>query len=571
MSKNNKKSRIARLGKRKTFKSIFFKRWIISLIVFGLLLAILVPPLISVAFMAMENIFYITESNMQYALEEAYQNVYDGNLLIPEEEREQEFINRAKFRVTGYSADETYLCMLYDTETGEIIADCDETFFLILRESENAPARAYTCPASAVPEYTAVFESIAGDETTFYNYYIETDIETFYIKGDEFRPGKMTAYVMPFEYYNDTLLQEDYQNAKESYSFDFTPSESGYTECSVDSYHSTIGPMVAGYSATSFYTYPETVAKAWDFLHLTYNENTGKMTSEEDYVTVAFEGTTLHIVTESQMHFSENENYTLRSVCYFDVADYAMTPFIIFIVAFIVLSCLVCFISAKITYAGLKAHYDMEDYRKTLMNTMAHDLKSPLMSISGYAENLKESVHSEKREHYATAIMENVDHMNCIISDILSLSKTEDSNVVLNKTELNTEELIRECLKKYELQMSERKLQSVINGSLTLRADKTLFTEALDNLIGNAVKYADKDSEINFTLNKKSIGISNQCSTEIKDANELLKPFVTGNENRSNKGGSGLGLAIAKNIMDLHKFKLNIKCEDKKFHIEIKL
>lgn len=569
MSKNSKKSRIAHLGKRKTFKSIFFKRWIGSLIVFALLLGILVPALISAAFMAMENIFYITESNMEYTLEEAYRNVYDGNLLIPEEERELEFINRAKFRVTGYSVDETYLCMLYDTETGEIIADCDETFFLILRETENAPARAYTCPTSAVPEYTAVFESITGDETAYYNYYIETDIETFYIKGDEFRPGKMTAYVMPFEYYNDTLLPGDYQNAKESYSFDFTPAESGYTECTAGSYHTIVGPIVAGYGDTSFYSYPETAANARDLLHLTHDENTGKITPEESYATVAFEGTTLQIVAERPIHFSESENYTLRSVCYFDVADYATVPFIIFIMAFIVLSCLICFISAKITYAGLKAQYDIADYRKTLMNTMAHDLKSPLMSISGYAENLKESVHSEKREHYASAIIDNVDHMNRIISDILSLSKTEEGNVVLNKTELDVKDLISECLKKYELQMSERKLQSVINGSLTLCADKTLFTEALDNLIGNAVKYADAESVIIITLDKKSIGISNQCKAEFDDVKGLLKPFVTGNENRSNKGGSGLGLAIAKNIMDLHKFRLNINCENNTFETKI--
>ena len=213
----------------------------------------------------------------------------------------------------------------------------------------------------------------------------------------------------------------------------------------------------------------------------------------------------------------------------------------------------------------------MEDYRKTLMNTMAHDLKSPLMSISGYAENLKESVHSEKREHYASAIMDNVDHMNRIISDILTLSKTEDGNVVLNKTELNAETLIHECLKKYELQMGEHKLTCAVSGSLTLLADKTLFTEALDNLIGNAVKYADSDSEIAFTLDKKSIGISNRCGAEIDNTDELLKPFVTGDKNRSNKGGNGLGLAIAKNIMDLHKFKMNVKYEDKKFEVIIKL
>lgn len=569
MSKNNKKSRVARLGKRKTFKSIFFKRWITSLIVFGLLLAILVPTLISTAFMALENIFYVTDSHIQHSLQEAYHDIYAEDSMIPEEDREQEFINRAKFRVASFSYDTTYLCMLYDTQNGKIVADCDENIFLFIRESEEEPAIMYTCPTSAVPEYTAVFESITGDIVTYNNYYIETDIETFYIKGNEFRPGKMTAYVMPIDY--DEVLHEADTYAKEIYSFDFTPVENGYTECQADDYKTVLGPIVAGHGDTTCYAYPETAAVAWNALHHTYNEETGCMMPEELNLTVGWGGTTLLITSETQMYFSENENYTLRSVCYFDVADYATVPFIIFIIAFIVLSCLICFISAKITYAGLKAQYDIADYRKTLMNTMAHDLKSPLMSISGYAENLKESVHSEKREHYASAIMDNVDHMNRIISDILSLSKTEDGNVVLNKTELSVEDIIRDCLKKYELQMSERKLQAETVGSLSFRADKTLFTEAMDNLIGNAVKYADRNSQITFKLDKKGICITNQCSAEIEDVNELLKPFVTGNENRSNKGGSGLGLAITKNIMDLHKFKMNVEFEDKKFHVKIKL
>ena len=569
MSKNSKKSGVARLGKRKTFKSIFFKRWITSLIVFGLLLAILVPTLISTAFMALENIFYVTDSHIQHSLQEAYHDIYAEDSMIPEEDREQEFINRAKFRVASFSYDTTYLCMLYDTQNGKIVADCDENIFLFIRESEEKPAIMYTCPTSAVPEYAAVFESIAGDIITYNNYYIETDIESFYIKGNEFRPGKITAYVMPIDY--DEVLHDADTYAKESYSFDFTPVENGYTECHADDYKTVLGPIVAGHGDTTCYAYPETAAVAWNALHHTYDEETGCMVPEELKLTVGWGGTTLLITAETQMYFSENENYTLRSICYYDVVDYAQVPFILFIMAFIILSCLICLISSKITYAGLKAHYDMEDYRKTLMNTMAHDLKSPLMSISGYAENLKESVHAEKREHYAAAIMNNVDHMNRIISDILSLSKTEDGNVVLNKTELNVEEVIRNCLKKYELQLSERKLQTEIVGALNLRADQTLFTEAMDNLIGNAVKYADSDSVINFTLNKKSIGITNQCSVEISDANELLKPFVTGNENRSNKGGSGLGLAIAKNIMDLHKFNLNITYNDQIFEVKIKL
>lgn len=569
MSKNNKKSRVARLSKRKTFKSIFFKRWFEVLLAFAILLAIFVPVIIGNTFITLENLFYATNSNVQHSLEDAYNNIYGNGSLVPEEDREQEFIDRAKFRVTANSYDSTYFCMLYDSDTGKVIADCDEFIFLIVRENEDSPAKMYTCSTSVVPEYTALYESIADDYKTFINYYIEAEVKTFYLKGNEFRPGKMTAYVMPMEY--DKTLHNPEEMALETHYFDFTPSENSYTEYDADSCETVIGPLVAGHGDTAFYMFPETAKKSWELLHKTYDVQTGRVTPEESSITVTYEGETLLIVSETPIHFSPDMVYTLRSVCYFDTADIMNAPLIIFIIAVILLSALFCFITSKITYAHLKAQYDIEDYRKTLMNTMAHDLKSPLMSISGYAENLKESVHTEKREYYASAIMDNVNHMNHIISDILSLSKTEDGNVVLNKTELNTEELIRECLKKYELQMSGRKLQSAITGSLTLLADKTLFTEALDNLIGNAVKYADKDSEITFTLNKKSIGITNQCSTKIDNTDELLKPFVTGNENRSNKGGSGLGLAIAKNIMDLHKFKLNIKCEDKKFHIEIKL
>lgn len=570
MSKN-KKSRVARLGKRKTFKSIFFKRWFEVLLVFAILLAIFVPVIINATFIAMENLFFVTNSNMQHSLEDAYADIYGKDSLVPEEDRDQAFIDRAKYRIISYAYSSEYLSMLYDSSTGEILADCDETLFILVREDEEKPAKMYSCPTSAVPEYRDLLASVAKDFKTYTKYYVEADFDTFYIKDDEFRPGPMTAYVAPLESEYDLTLQDIEDVAVETYRFDYTPTESGYTECNVNSYKTVLGPLVAGYGDTTFYLFRDSADKAWEILHETYNEETGLVTPKETDITISHEGDALLIVSETPIYFSADTVYTLRSVCYFDTDNILGLPFIIFIIAVILLSALFCFITAKITYAGLKAHYDMEDYRKTLMNTMAHDLKSPLMSISGYAENLKESVHSEKREHYAAAIMNNVDHMNRIISDILSLSKTENGNVVLNKTELNVEEVIRDCLKKYELQLGERKLQTEIVGALNLRADQTLFTEAMDNLIGNAVKYADSDSVITFTLNKKSIGITNQCSAEISDANELLKPFVTGNENRSNKGGSGLGLAIAKNIMDLHKFDLCVKYENKKFEVIIKL
>ena len=102
---------------------------------------------------------------------------------------------------------------------------------------------------------------------------------------------------------------------------------------------------------------------------------------------------------------------------------------IVFItILYSVLAILISFISSMLSYHKLMYFYKNEDYRKALMNSMAHDLKTPLTAMSGYAENLKENVMTEKREHYAQAILQNTEYMNGIISDILNLSKLEEGS-----------------------------------------------------------------------------------------------------------------------------------------------
>ncbi|MGN1106417.1 MAG: sensor histidine kinase, partial [Huintestinicola sp.] len=101
-------------------------------------------------------------------------------------------------------------------------------------------------------------------------------------------------------------------------------------------------------------------------------------------------------------------------------------------------------------YAVLSAHYEIEDQRREMTDRLAHDLKSPLMVISGYAENLSENVNPENRQHYAEAILENVKYMDNIIADVLDLSKLEDGAVKINSEAFDAAEMIRELGANYE-------------------------------------------------------------------------------------------------------------------------
>lgn len=245
---------------------------------------------------------------------------------------------------------------------------------------------------------------------------------------------------------------------------------------------------------------------------------------------------------------------------------YVIIVFVISIVAGVFLSC--------IKYIRLKSAYAMEDYRRTLMDSMAHDLKSPLMAISGYAENLKENVNTDKKDYYAVAIIDNAQYMNNIIDNVLELSQLESGKVVLNTKEIKLRELINECLKKYEGIFEEKKMRIDVKGDINIRGDESLLSQAFDNLINNAIKYSEADSIIKIQIeeDKKRVLVINSCKEVLSVApEELCKPFVKGDNARSNKLGTGIGLSISKNIFNMHGFKQNIMMENDNFVVKILL
>ena len=238
----------------------------------------------------------------------------------------------------------------------------------------------------------------------------------------------------------------------------------------------------------------------------------------------------------------------------------------------VLFSALIAFLWAKVSYTRLKAGYDVEDYRRNLMNIMAHDLKSPLMSISGYAENLRDNLHTENQEYYSEAILNNVQYMNGIIESVLSLSKAEQGNVVLKREAFPVSEKLQELVKSQESRLQEKGLKVELAGELVVEADKVLFEQVLYNLLDNAVKYASNNGIIRVMISAEKISFWNLCEADLRAVSDTLcNPFVVGDTNRGGRKGSGLGLAIAKNICELHGFTLELVCEEGSFEAKIKI
>ncbi len=230
-------------------------------------------------------------------------------------------------------------------------------------------------------------------------------------------------------------------------------------------------------------------------------------------------------------------------------------------------------LSASIVLTFQKKKIDFEDeYRRSVINSLSHDLKTPLTIISGCAENLKENVNPEKREFYEDAIIENAKYTEKIINDALELSRSENNCKAPDFEKLELRPLAEEITKKYEVPASERGITVNIDGNTSVKADRKMIGQLFENLISNAVKYTDENGSIDIRFEPKCFSVSNDFTGKITtDIKKLREPFVRGTSERSGRNGSGVGLAIVSNIIEAHKYKMDIDLKDNKFRVTVKI
>lgn len=215
-----------------------------------------------------------------------------------------------------------------------------------------------------------------------------------------------------------------------------------------------------------------------------------------------------------------------------------------------------------------KVKYAMEDFQRDLTNDLAHDIKTPLTAIGGYAENILDGgLSDDERERYLRSILDNVASTDAMVNRTLQLNTMDSSK--LKREKISAEELVESAMKKYAIMLEEKNITFSIKGSAEVKCSRASLETIVENLVSNAVKYTSENGRINAELSRNRLVITNTVASKV-DVKKLKQPFVRGDASRSNTQGSGLGLSLADRAAQLNGMKLTLTCSDSEFRAELK-
>lgn len=224
--------------------------------------------------------------------------------------------------------------------------------------------------------------------------------------------------------------------------------------------------------------------------------------------------------------------------------------------------------------------------RNLLLSDIAHDLKTPIMTISGYAQALNEGIvdSPEKREEYLQAICAKSLQMNRLITVLFDYVKLDSDGFELKKEAVNLSEFLREVSAEMYTDIESVGMGLHVNlpqMKCPAMIDKSQFARAVMNLLSNAVKHNPMETQIGIALTevwkdpKQNVKDSEgrieagrevwriqiaDTGNEIEESitEHLFEPFVMGDASRS-RAGSGLGLSIAAKIVEMHGGRLALE------------
>lgn len=198
-----------------------------------------------------------------------------------------------------------------------------------------------------------------------------------------------------------------------------------------------------------------------------------------------------------------------------------------------------------------------------MTNALAHDLKTPLSIISGYAQNLKANIHTEKLEHYAAHIQFNVERMDKIIGSMLEMTRLESDSLQIKREELSLAEASQEVLERYRSICQEKSITVNSEGGAVIEADHAMMVRVIDNFFINALENTPEGGFIGIRIRDGLFEIYNSSSHIPEERiKEIWLSFKKAELSRGSSKGTGLGLAIASTILELHGFSYGAENRD---------
>lgn len=204
----------------------------------------------------------------------------------------------------------------------------------------------------------------------------------------------------------------------------------------------------------------------------------------------------------------------------------------------------------------------LETVRTDFVANVSHELKTPLTSIKGFVETLREGGLDDKEhaQQFLKIIEEHTDRLNNLINDLLDLSYLESRESALVEEPVDLRELADKVLSGFGVAIRKKSLavKNQVPAGFIVMADKAKIEQVFTNLIDNAVKFNKDRGELVVAAQKGdgALTVSVQDSgigIPVRDLPRIFERFYRVDKARSRQlGGTGLGLSIVKHIIELH-------------------
>lgn len=223
----------------------------------------------------------------------------------------------------------------------------------------------------------------------------------------------------------------------------------------------------------------------------------------------------------------------------------------------------------------------LEESKKRMLVDLSHDLKTPITSIKGYVEALRNNLikDEEKKKNVLNVIYMKTELVTGLIEDLFELTKLDSPDYPFTKELSDIAEFTRELAVEYydAFENSHFHFQFEIPSyELKVTYNQNLLYRSLSNILSNALAYnpegttvtlklTEDDTKVYISIKDDGIGISDEIKEKVFDA------FFRGDQSRKSNGGTGLGLTITKRIIEMHNGSIQLDSGNGYTHFQIAL
>lgn len=236
----------------------------------------------------------------------------------------------------------------------------------------------------------------------------------------------------------------------------------------------------------------------------------------------------------------------------------------------------------KHTLEKQKTDMKLAEQRKNdMVMYLAHDLKTPLASVTGYLNLLRDEgqISEELRQKYLSVALDKAERLEDLINEFFEIAKFNLSNITLQYSRISLVRMLEMLLYEFQPMLREKNLQCNLMApeDIMIRCDADKIQRVFDNILKNAVIYSFEGTAIEIAAVGQGefaeITFTNHGDTIPKEKLErLFEQFYRLDVSRSTSGGgAGLGLAIAKQIVELHNGTITASSENETVEFKVTL